>query len=182
MFSHLVTKWHHLFGGRTLAALTTATAAPDFTLRGTDGSTFSLKEALARGPVVLAFFKISCPVCQYALPFLERVYEAHGSERVTIIGISQDKQRDTAPFMSEYGITFPVLLDDTNSYPVSNAYGLTNVPTIFWINQDGQVEISSVGWSRKDIEEIHQRLTELTHGPAVPLFKPGEDVRDFRAG
>ena len=165
-----------------MAALTTASAAPDFTLKGIDGSTFSLKDALARGPVVLAFFKISCPVCQYALPLLERIYKAHGSEGVAIIGISQDKQRDTMVFMNEYGITFPVLLDDTNSYPVSNAYGLTNVPTIFWVNQEGQIEISSVGWSRKDIVEIHQRMAELTHAPPVPLFKPGEDVRDFRAG
>jgi peroxiredoxin len=165
-----------------MAALTTASAAPDFTLKSIDGSTFSLKDALARGPVVLAFFKISCPVCQYALPVLERIYKAHGSEGVTIIGVSQDKQRDTAAFMTEYGITFPVLLDDTNSYPVSNAYGLTNVPTTFWVNQEGQIEISSVGWARKDIEEIHQRMAALTHAPAVPLFKPGEDVRDFRAG
>jgi peroxiredoxin len=165
-----------------MAALTTASAAPDFTLKGINGSTFSLKDALARGPVVLAFFKISCPVCQYALPVLERIYKAHGSEGVTIIGVSQDKKRDTAAFMTEYGITFPVLLDDTNSYPVSNAYGLTNVPTIFWVNQEGQIEISSVGWTRKDIEEIHQRMAALTHAPAVPLFKPGEDVRDFRGG
>lgn len=165
-----------------MAALTTASAAPDFTLKGIDGSTFSLKDALARGPVVLAFFKISCPVCQYALPVLERIYKAHRNEGATIIGISQDKQRDTAAFMNEYGITFPVLLDDTNSYPVSNAYGLTNVPTIFWVSQEGQIEISSVGWSRRDVEEIHQRMAELTHAPAVPLFKPSEDVRDFRAG
>src|SRR5437773_6891048 len=110
MLSHLVTKWFHLFGGTRMAALTTATGAPDFMLIGIDGSTFSLKDALSRGPVALAFFKVSCPVCQYALPVLERVYEAHGSG-VTIIGISQDKKRDTAAFMSEYGITFPVLLD-----------------------------------------------------------------------
>jgi peroxiredoxin len=165
-----------------MAALSTATAAPEFTLTGTDGSTFSLKDALLRGPVVLAFFKISCPVCQYALPFLERIYKLHGNKGTTIVGISQDKQRDTLAFMKEYGITFPVLLDDTSSYLVSNAYGLTNVPTIFWIGQDGQIEISSVGWSRKDVEEIHHRMAELDRSKPVPLFQPGEDVRDFRAG
>jgi len=165
-----------------MAALTAWTAAPDFTLTGLDDKAFSLKEALARGPVVLAFFKISCPVCQYAFPFLQRIYQAHAGRGATIIGISQDNKRDTLSFMKEFGVTFPVLLDDSNSYPVSNAYGITNVPTVFWIGQDGQIEISSVGWSRKDIEQIHRRMSEMNGSGAISLFKPGEDVRDFRAG
>src|SRR5207245_7768002 len=83
---------------------------------------------LSRGPVVAAFFKISCPICQYAFPFLERIYKAYGKKNVSIIGISQNNKKDTAGFLREFGITFPILLDDTNTYPVSNAYGLTNVP------------------------------------------------------
>ena len=140
-----------------MAALERGTTAPDFTLPAMDGKQFSLREALARGPVLAAFFKISCPTCQYAFPFLQRIYEAHGNKAVTIVGISQNTKKDTAAFIKEYGITFPVLLDDTNSYPVSNAYGLTNVPTIFWIAGDGEIEISSVGWVKKEMEEFNQR-------------------------
>ena len=140
-----------------MAALEPGTTAPDFTLPAMDGKQFSLREALARGPVLAAFFKISCPTCQYAFPFLQRIYEAHGNKAVTIVGISQNSKKDTAAFIKEYGITFPVLLDDTSSYPVSNAYGLTNVPTIFWIAQDGEIEISSVGWMKKEMEEFNQR-------------------------
>jgi peroxiredoxin len=165
-----------------MATLMAGTVAPDFTLEATDGKKFSLKEALARGPVVAAFFKVSCPVCQYALPYLQRIFEAYGNKNITFIGISQDKKRDTLAFMEEFGVRFPVLLDETHSYPVSNAYGLTNVPTIFWIGQDGEIEIASVGWSRQDVEEIHRRSGEQTGAGSVPLFKPGEDVRDFRAG
>jgi hypothetical protein len=75
-----------------------------------------------------------------------------------------------------------VLLDDTERYPVSNAYGLTNVPTVFWIGQDAEIEVSSVGWVRADFEEIGRKMAEA--GKTVPavVFKPGEDVRDFRAG
>lgn len=165
-----------------MAALTPGASAPDFTLPSVDGKNFSLKEALARGPVAVAFFKVSCPVCQYALPYVERIYKAYGNRKVTIVGVSQDKQRDTLAFLQEYGITFPVLLDDTNSYPVSNAYGLTNVPTVFWIADDGEIEISSVGWSRKDVEDMHRKAAEELGAGVVPLFKPGEEVRDFRAG
>jgi peroxiredoxin len=165
-----------------MAALEPGTKAPDFTLPTMEGKQFSLSEALARGPVVAAFFKISCPTCQYAFPFLQRIYEAHGNEGLTIVGISQNPKKDTAAFAREYKITFPVLLDDTNSYPVSNAYGLTNVPTVFWIAQDGEIEISSVGWNKKDMEDLNQRAAEASAGGARPLFRPDEHIADFRAG
>ena len=165
-----------------MAALTAGTSAPDFNLQTMDGSHFSLRDALTRGPVVAAFFKISCPVCQYAFPFLERIFEAQGGKNVTIVGVSQNSKKDTAAFMKEYGVTFPVLLDDTNTYPVSNAYGLTNVPTIFWIGQDGEIEISSVGWERKEIEEINRKAaTSIGEGPK-PVFRADEQVPEFRAG
>jgi peroxiredoxin len=172
-----------LFGGRKkMPALNPGTAAPDFTLPTVDGKQFSLKDALAKGPVVAAFFKVSCPVCQYAAPFLERIYKNSGGKGVTIIGVSQDNRRDTNAFMKEFGVTFPVLLEDPTSYQTSNAYGLTNVPSIFWIAPDGETEISSVGWSRADIEQIHRKISELRGVSPPSLFQPGEDVQDFRAG
>jgi peroxiredoxin len=165
-----------------MAALTAGRSAPDFKLQTMDGKQFSLREALTRGPVVAAFFKISCPVCQYAFPFLERIHKAHGGKNVSIVGISQNEKKDTAAFTKEYGVTFPILLDDTNTYPVSNAYGLTNVPTIFWIAQDGEIEISSVGWERKEIEEINRKAAKVTGEGSKPVFRSDEQVPDFRPG
>ncbi len=165
-----------------MAALTAGTKAPDFSLTAVDGKKFNLQDALKQGPVVAAFFKVSCPVCQYAFPFLERVHKAHGGQKVTIIGVSQDDRRNTAAFLKEYGVTFPTFLDDPNGYAVSNAYGLTNVPTWFLIGQDGEIEISSVGWVKNDIEDLNRKLADTKKTPPPQLFKPGEDVRDFRAG
>jgi peroxiredoxin len=165
-----------------MAALTAGTSAPDFKLQTMDGKQFSLADALMRGPVLAAFFKVSCPVCQYTFPFLERIYKAYGGKNVTIVGISQNEKKDTAAFTKEYSVTFPILLDDTNIYPVSNAYGLTNVPTIFWIASDGEIEISSVGWDRKEIEEMNRKAGTMTGDAPKPVFHAGEEVADFRAG
>jgi peroxiredoxin len=177
-------KWlSHLFGGpKDMAALTAGNKAPDFSLTAMDGSPFSLQEALRRGPVVAAFFKVSCPVCQYAFPFFERLHKAYSGGKATIVGVSQDNQRDTAAFLKEYGATFRMLLDDPKGYAVSNAYGLTNVPTLFLIGQDGQIEVSSVGWSKQDVEEVSRKLAPAQQTAPPVLFKPGEDVRDFRSG
>ena len=165
-----------------MAALTAGTQAPDISLPTLGGKKFDLREALQRGPVVAAFFKVSCPVCQYTFPYVERLHKAHGDEKVTIVGISQDDRRNTEAFLKEYGVTFPTLLDDPNGYAVSNAYGLTNVPSVFLIGQDGEIEVSSVGWVKSEIEEINRKLAATEKTVPPPLFKAGEEVRDFRAG
>ena len=165
-----------------MSALTAGSKAPDIELKATDGKAFSLQEALSRGPVILVFFKVSCPTCQYALPFFERLYKAYGNKGVSLIGISQNELKDTAAFVKEFGITYPVLLDDTHSYRASNAYRLTNVPTIFWIAQDGEIEVSSVGWVKSDFELMNRKMAEADQVSPSVVFRQGEDVRDFRAG
>ena len=157
-----------------MAALTTGAKAPEFDLKTLDGKRISLSDELAHRPVVLVFFKVSCPTCQYALPFFERLYKIYGHKGVTLVGISQDDAKETAAFNKEFGITFPVLLDDTRSYPASNAYGLTNVPTIFWVATDGEIEVSSVGWLKADFEEINRRMATAGQIAPAVMFKPGE--------
>ncbi len=155
--------------------------APGFSLTGLDQKTYSLSKLLGNGPVVAAFFKISCPVCQFAFPFLERLHKTYGAAGATILGISQDDARDTKDFCAEYGLTFPVVMD-SDGYPVSNAYGLTNVPTIFLIEDGGKVKVSSVGFDRKDLETIAADLAERRKMSAAPLFRPDEVIPAQKPG
>ncbi|MBV9434588.1 MAG: TlpA family protein disulfide reductase, partial [Acidobacteria bacterium] len=156
-------------------ALTCDIAAPQFGLTTTTGKPVVLSELLKRGPAVLAFFKVSCPVCQYTFPYLERMWQVHKTEAVSFLGISQDSLADTQAFMKKYGITFPVVLDEAPRYIASNAYKLTNVPTIYLIDRAGDIQVSSVGWARKDMEELNMKLSMMD--PAnqqFAIFKPGE--------
>src|SRR5690349_5717947 len=148
-----------------MQALTPRTKAPDIALSTVSGKPFVLSEALIRGPVVLAFFKVSCPVCQYAFPYFERMYQAHQTEPVTFVGVSQDDPNSTNIFIKQYGVSFPVLLEDTRSYAVSNAYGLTIVPTVFLINRDQEIEQTIVGWSRAEIEQMNVQITMMGPDP-----------------
>jgi peroxiredoxin len=165
-----------------MPALRAGSAAPDFKLNTLSGKTFSLQDALSSGPVVLVFFKVSCPTCQYALPFYERLFQAYKDRHVTLAGVSQNDAQDTAAFVKEFGITLPLLLDDTSCYPVSNAYGLTNVPTTFWIARDGEIESSSVGWVKSEFEDVNRRMAEAGAVATAPVFRAGDDVRDYRGG
>ncbi|HXE89775.1 MAG TPA: TlpA disulfide reductase family protein [Terriglobales bacterium] len=156
--------------------------APEISLPGMNGDRFSLAEARQRGPVLAAFFKVSCPTCQYTFPFLERLYQAYPSDKVTVVGISQNPREETAQFAEKFGITFPLYLDDTRTYPVSNSYGLTNVPSLFFISPEGRVEQVTVGWLRSEIDELNKRLAAAAAVPKAQVFAPGEEVVDYMAG
>ena len=164
-----------------MAALTAGATAPAISLQDTNGNTVSLADALKKGPVLAAFFKVNCPTCQFTFPFLQRLHEMYGSSNLTFWGISQDNPQDTREFTHEFGIKFPVLIDG-RGYPVSNEYGLTNVPTLFLIAPDGRIKISAVGFSKPDLQDIAAQAARTTGRAAGPLFKPGEVIPDYKPG
>jgi peroxiredoxin len=165
-----------------MPALSTETIAPDFSLPLLQGGKFSLQQALKQGPVLLAFFKSSCPVCQFALPYVERLFQAYGNRNASVVAVSQDDVATTKAFAKEFRLTLPIALDDTARYPVSNAYGLTNVPTLFLVRPSGEIEISCVGWSRQDVEQMGRELAQAGQSTPVPIIHKGEAVPDFKAG
>jgi peroxiredoxin len=165
-------------GGVTIQA---GDKAPLFSLRDAGGNEYSLQDELRKGPVIAAFFKISCPVCQFTFPFIERLYKSYGANVATFLGISQDDSLDTREFCQEYGVTFPALVDDER-YTVSNLYGLTNVPSIFLIGADGVVKVACIGFDKVKLETISSELAALAKRPSTPLFRAGEVVPSFKPG
>ena len=155
--------------------------APDFTLEGVDGKSHSLAAALKNGPVLLAFFKISCPVCQFTFPYIERLFEKYGNSKITVWGVSQDDAQDTLEFCKEFDVSFLQLID-ANGYPVSNRYGITNVPSLFLIGTDGRIQISETGFSKKDLEGIAKEFAAVNAVPPAALFKPSDIVPDYKPG
>ena len=155
--------------------------APGFSLKALDGKEYSLGKLMQRGPVMAAFFKISCPVCQFTFPFIERLYKRYGSDDVAFVGISQDSAADTKDFARTFGVTFPMLLDE-KGYPVSNAYGLTSVPTIFLIDTDGTVKVSGTGFGKSDLETIAKELAERRKIALTPFFAANENVPVHKPG
>ena len=164
-----------------MSTISAGAAAPLFALGGMNGQNYSLSDALKKGPVLAAFYKISCPVCQFTFPFLERIYEAYGDSNITFWGISQDDVSGTREFMNEFGVKFPSLID-ASGYTTSKQYGLTNVPSIFLIQPDGKVQTATVGFNKRDLEKISAELSKVSGKPAHPVFLPGEKVPEYRPG
>ncbi len=152
------------------------THAPPFSAPPLAGlAPVSLASLLSEGPVVLAFFEISCPTCQVAFPFLERLH-ASGHTGLQFIGVSQDNPVLTRQFASHFGVTFPLLLDTAvEAYTVSNSYGLTHVPSTFVVETDGAITHSWIGFSKADFERLAERA-------GAPVFQPGERVPEWKPG
>jgi len=167
-----------------MPALEPGAVAPQFSLPDHHGEVHSLAECLSKGPLLLVFFKISCPTCQYALPFLERLYKRVAGAPVSVWAVSQDPLDRTNAFGREFGVEIlPKLFDpEVDGYTVSNSYGITHVPTAFLIEPEGNITLTSVGWSKDDATTLGRRLGEAGGKAALPLFESGEDVLDFRPG
>jgi len=146
--------------------------APDFELEDLSG----VRRGPAPKPVLLVFFKVSCPTCQFTFPFLERLYRARTNHEIGMCAISQDDAESTREFHAEFGISMPTLLDkEEDGYPVSNAYGLTNVPSLFLVEPDGKISRSLMGFDKKGVEKLGRRL-------GAEPFEAGEYVPEWKAG
>src|SRR5271168_1672430 len=166
---------------KPMTTIAAGAIAPNFALTSLAGEEFSLSNAMKSGPVVAAFFKVSCPVCQFTFPFLERIYQRYGGEGVAFLGISQDDARATSRFNEDYGVTFPVLLDE-EGYPVSNGFGLTNVPTIFLIDTDATVRVVCMGFDKAALEAIANELATRRKQVPAALFRADEKVPALKPG
>lgn len=155
--------------------------APQFDLEGTVGGQYHLQGALKQGPVLAVFFKVACPTCQYALPFVERIHKQLGDKGAQIWAISQDNAQDSRRFAKEYEITFPILIDEY-PYEISRAYSVKYVPTLYLISPDSHVQVSSEGFSKSDFLAIHKSLAESSHITPSALFQSQERVPEYKPG
>ena len=156
--------------------LTTGQHAPNFRLEDLNGGQKALSELLAEAPVFLAFFKVSCPTCQFTLPFLDRICRGLAGGAVRMFAVSQDDAEATREFHQEFGITMPTLLDSARlGYPASNAYLLSHVPSMFLIEQDTKISWSLVGFNKRELEALGAKL-------GVATFRPEERVPEMKSG
>jgi peroxiredoxin len=149
--------------------ISTGQQAPAVRLRDAEGRTVEWSALLSGGRMLLAFFKTTCPTCQFTLPFLDRL------QGVRVFGVSQDDRRRTELFQADYGVQAPSLYDPADGYEASNAYGITHVPSMVLVEPDGRVAWASVGFYRSDLEELGEMTGSEVFTPAdhVPAMKGG---------
>jgi peroxiredoxin len=163
-----------------MVALLEGTQAPDLSLPSLDGSRYSLYQRLKESPLVLlAFFKVSCPVCHLEFPYLERLHRSY--PKLPIWGISQDDVDATVAFCKMYGVTFPSLLDDNGLF-ASIDYGITHVPSVFLVTSDRMIRQTIVGFSKSDLDKLGKELARYASSAYKPLFTEADEVPEMKPG
>jgi thiol-disulfide isomerase/thioredoxin len=125
--------------------------APDLQLRDVNGSAVSLD--MYHGKVVLVnLWATWCPPCKAEMPTLQSFYEEYKDTGFVVIAIDNGETLDLVkPFVGEYGLTFPVWLDE--GYVTEKIFGTINLPSSWVIDRAGKVRLSWVG-------EISSRVLE----------------------
>ena len=163
----------------------TGIAIPNARFRTPEGVSLSTRDVVARGnglPVLLTFFKTSCPICQLTWPYLQRLHEAYGGKSVHVVGISQDDAASSRAYYAAHGAaTFDLLLDPEPSFVASNAFDVESVPLIVLLSPDGTIEDTFAGWSKKRMESLGVRFASKAV-PFVPVIPPADPVREYSAG
>ncbi len=98
--------------GQAQRALTAGDQAPDFDLLGSDRKTVSSRDLLAKGPIILTFFRgFWCPYCNSDLADLEMArleIEKHGA---SLVAVSQQTAANNRISQRANNLGFPVLSD-----------------------------------------------------------------------
>ncbi len=128
-------------------------------------------EGWADGPTALAFFKVTCPVCQMVAPCIQAL--ADGGARVVAVG--QDPPDRLLAYAEHYGQRVRTL-SDSPPYAVSDAYRISAVPTLFVVGRGGVVEHAVGAWDRIGWNEVAAAVgvpTLSVEGDGLPAYRPG---------
>lgn len=119
--------------------------APDFTLQTIDGETYTLSD-LQGSAVLVNMWATWCPPCKAEMPAMQKVYEEYKDQGLVVLAVNstfQDTQSNIAPFIEEYSLTFPILLDTTSQ--VTRAYRVRSLPSSYFINRQGIITEVVIG-------------------------------------
>ena len=140
--------------------------ASDFSLRDTEGRVVRLSDYLGKQVVLLNFWATWCVPCAAELPHLQTMYEANKDKGFVVLAISMDGPESVAgvaPQARQYGLTFPVLLDEE-----TRVVGVYNpkraAPFNVLIGRDGKIAKTREGYSSGDEVAMEADVRALLDG------------------
>lgn len=112
--------------------------APGFKAQSPDGQTNDLKDIIGGEKYVLLDFWASwCVPCRNFVPELKQLAKKYEDKGLVVVSISTDKDREAwLRAVEEEQMPWLNLLDESG---ISDAYGVTAIPSIFLIGPDGEI-------------------------------------------
>jgi len=136
--------------------------APDFVLKGLDGTNRRLSEY--RGQVVLVnFWARWAGLSRQEMPALEQIHGTYERAGLVVLGVSIDEDLGRArEFAAATHVTYPMLFDSGEA--TGTGYGIEKLPMTVLVDRGGIVRYANVGFKRGDekiyLEQIRELLRE----------------------
>ena len=144
-------------------ALRIGDPAPFFKIRDLSGKEWKLSRLIAnKKTVVLVFFSMYCPHCREELPYINKLYNKYAEEGLVVLGIcvDRDEPENLRNFRDTVGIKFPLGLDTKNNL-LARIYEIEAVPANFFIDKNGKISQTTMGFSKKLAPEIEREIAKL---------------------
>jgi peroxiredoxin len=165
----------------------------DFSLKGTDGRTYSLNDIKGPNGTLLMFI---CNHCPYVKAVIKRLVEDCKALKEAGIGCAAIMPNDTESypadsfdnmklFAKEHGFPFPYLIDDTQK--TARAYGAACTPDLFGFNSAGELQYrgrvdsagarEASGKEKRELREAMLMIAKTGKGPAEQIPSIGCSIK-----
>ena len=134
--------------------------APDFSLKSLAGNIVRLADLKGK-PILINFWASWCIPCRIEMPAIQAAYQKYQDKGLVVLGVNDttlDNLADVKSFVSEFELTFPILLDETNQI-TEGRYGVFGLPNSFFIDSGGTIQFIQIGpMSSLQVEENLKKI------------------------
>jgi cytochrome c-type biogenesis protein len=145
--------------------LDVGTVAPDFSIKDTDGNSFSLADDKGKKSVLIVFWSIFCEPCRMEMPIVQKLHEKYKDRGLDVVSIALDGEPlkgSIVGFVKQEGYTFRVLIDELDAsemFKVADPYGVGGTPSTFLVDRGGKVALAKAGRLKED--ELEKAILSL---------------------
>ena len=166
--------------------LSLGSEAPDFSLRATDGNTYSLNDFKDAKVLVIFFTCNHCPYVTGSDEVTRQTAEGYKSGGVKFVGINsnspntyeEDSFENMVKRMEKHKFPWLYLYDDTQD--VARAYGALRTPHFFVFNEERKLVYTGRGVdnpreiSKMTVNDLQNTLEEMLAGKEIttPITNP----------
>ena len=139
--------------------------APDFVATALSGETYKLSDLKGK-IVVLNFWSIKCPACEYETPDLNRIVDEYKNKDVVFLAFAHDAQPKVQRFLQRNSFKYEIFPQSLQQMmtiygrPIGNGFFDLPFPLHVVINKQGIVEVNELG--SKGVKAVRRKLAELT--------------------
>jgi DsbE subfamily thiol:disulfide oxidoreductase len=105
--------------------------------KGADGQAIHFDPQHMQRPALLLFWATWCPYCKALMPYLQKVYDAAGKDKLDVYAIDfKDEDGDPVAELKERGNTFTLVRDGD---AIAALYGVKGTPGLFLVGRSGEI-------------------------------------------